>query len=74
MQCGIILSQTDILASGLIIAQLILSQQWSNALDGGYELRLIAFDFKGTFDKVWNKGPCFKLKEKGISGKLAGLD
>ena len=47
----------------------IFSQQRSNALDRGYELRLIAFNFKGAFDKVWHKGPCFKLKEKGISGK-----
>ena len=50
----------------------IFSQQWSNTLDRGYEERLIAFDLKGTFDKVWNNGPCFKLKEltKGISSKL----
>ena len=45
----------------------IFSQQWSNSLDRGYEVRLIAFDIK-----VWHKGPCFKLKEltKGISSKL----
>ena len=49
---------------------IIFSQQWSNALDRGYEVRLIAFDIKGASDKVWHNGPCCKLKEKGISGKL----
>ena len=48
----------------------ILSQQWSNALDKGYEVRLIALDIKGAFDKVWHNGLCSKLKSKGVSGKL----
>ena len=48
----------------------IFSQKWSNALDRGYEVRRIAFDIKGAFDNVWHNDPCFKLKEKGISGKL----
>ena len=35
----------------------IFSQQWSNAPDRGYEVRLIAFDIKCAFDKVWHNGP-----------------
>ena len=48
----------------------ILSKQWSNALDRGHEVRLIALDIKGAFDKVWHRGLSSKLKGKGISGKL----
>ena len=48
----------------------ILSQQWSNALDKGHEVRVIALDIKGAFDKVWHNGLCSKLKTKGVSGKL----
>jgi hypothetical protein len=47
-----------------------LSQKWSNALDRGEEVRLIALDIKGAFDKVWHNGLCAKLKSKGVTGKL----
>ena len=45
----------------------ILPQQWSNTLDRGNEVRLIALDIKGAFDKVWPNGLCSKLKAKGVS-------
>ena len=48
----------------------VLSQQWSNTLDRGNEVRLIALDIKGAFDKVWHNGLCSKLKGKGVGGKL----
>ena len=48
----------------------ILSQQWSNTMDRGDEVRLIALDIKGAFDKVWHNGLCSKLIGKGVSGKL----
>ncbi|KAI8502616.1 hypothetical protein Bbelb_193180 [Branchiostoma belcheri] len=48
----------------------ILSQQWSSALDKGWEVRVIALDIKGAFDKVWHNGLCSKLKSKGVSGML----
>ncbi|KAI8484255.1 hypothetical protein Bbelb_380400 [Branchiostoma belcheri] len=48
----------------------ILSQHWSNALDNGYEVCLIALDIKGAFDKVWHNGLCSKLRSKGVCGKL----
>ena len=47
-----------------------LSQKWSNALDRGEEVRLIALDIKGAFDKVWHNGLCAKLKSKGVTGTL----
>ena len=47
-----------------------LSQKWSNTLDRGEEVRLIALDIKGAFDKVWHNGLCAKLKSKGVTGKL----
>ena len=48
----------------------ILTQQWSNSLDKGNEVRLIALDIKGAFDKVWHNGLCSKLIAKGVRGKL----
>ena len=48
----------------------ILSQQWTNALDRGHEVCLIAMDIKGAFDKVWHNGLLSKLKGKGVTGKL----
>jgi len=48
----------------------ILTQEWSNSLDRGNEVRLIALDIKGAFDKVWHNGLCSKLMAKGVSGKL----
>ena len=46
----------------------IFSQHWSNALDKGGEVCLIALDIKGAFDKVWHKGLCSKLRGKGVGG------
>ena len=48
----------------------ILSQHWSNALDRGSEVCVIAMDIKGAFDKVWHKGLLSKLSGKGVKGKL----
>ena len=39
-------------------------------LDRGNEVRLVALDIKGAFDKVWYNGLCSKLKGKGVRGKL----
>lgn len=48
----------------------ILSQRWTNALDNGYEVHVIALDIKGAFDKVWHDGLISKLKCQEVSGKL----
>ena len=48
----------------------ILTQQWSNSFDKGNEVRLIALDIKGAFDKVWHNGLFSKLSSKGVCGKL----
>lgn len=45
----------------------ILAQTLSDFLDQGNEVRLIALDIKGAFDKVWHSS---KLSAKGVTGKL----
>ena len=34
------------------------------------EVRNVFLDISKAFDKVWHKGPIFKLKKNGISGEL----
>ena len=48
----------------------IFTQNWSNSLDRGNEVRVIVLDIKGAFDKVWHNGLCSKLYSKGVTGKL----
>ena len=38
------------------------------ALDEGKEVRTIFCDISKAFDRVWHKGPIFKLKAAGVSG------
>ena len=52
----------------------IFSQQWSNALDRGYEVRLIAFDIKGAFDTSVAQWPLFQTERKRNLWRAAGLD
>ncbi|KAI8518904.1 hypothetical protein Bbelb_021610 [Branchiostoma belcheri] len=52
------------------ISKVMEAVQWSSALDKGWEVRVIALDIKGAFDKVWHNGLCSKLKSKGVSGML----
>ena len=41
-----------------------------NALDQGKEIRVVFFDIKKAFDRVWHRGLLTKLKSIGISSKL----
>ena len=41
--------------------------------DDGFEVRAVFLDISKAFDKVWQKGIIFKLKQNGISGKLLSV-
>ena len=45
-------------------------QKWSNALDVGQEVKVVALDVSHAFDSVWHKGLLSKLMSFGISGLL----
>ena len=49
---------------------LLINQKIYKLFDNGLEVWDILLEISRAFDKVWHKGPLFKLKEKGISGKL----
>ena len=42
-------------------------------MDEGYEIRGVFLDISKAFDKVWNEGIVFKLKQNGISGNLLNV-
>ena len=43
------------------------------SFDDGFEVRAVFLDISKAFDKVWQKGIIFKLKQNGISGKLLSV-
>ena len=49
---------------------LLINQKIYKLFDNGLEVWGILLEISRAFDKVWHKGPLFKLKEKSISGKL----
>ena len=40
------------------------------SFDDGFDVRSVFLDISKAFDKVWNDGIIFKLKQNGISGNL----
>jgi hypothetical protein len=44
--------------------------EFCKAVDSGKEIRLVFLDISKAFDRVWQKGLIFKLKQAGISGGL----
>ena len=51
---------------------LFLSNEISQALDSGKEIRIVFFDISKAFDRVWHKGLILKLKSFGVGGSLLG--
>ena len=45
-------------------------QRWSNALDKGVEVKVVALDISRAFDRVWHKGLLSKLMSIGVGGQL----
>ena len=41
-----------------------------HSMDEGYEIRGVFLDISKAFDKVWDEGLVFKLKQNGISGNF----
>lgn len=46
------------------------TQRWSNALDSGSEIRLVALDISRAFDRVWHNGLLARLRACKISGNI----
>ena len=44
-----------------------------HSMDEGYEIRGVFLDISKAFDKVWQEGLVFKLKQNGISGNLLNI-
>ena len=56
---------------GLVQCQLLsIIHEIYKSFDDGLKIRGIFLDTSKAFDKVWNKGLWYKLKQNGISGKL----
>ena len=44
-----------------------------HCFDEGMETRAIFLDISKAFDKVWHKGPIYKLRQYGFTGNLLAL-
>lgn len=52
---------------------LLLTSEWSAALDAGKTTAVVALDIEGAFDKVWHAGLLAKLRGAGVEGPLLQL-
>ena len=43
------------------------------SFDNGFEVKDVFLDISKVFNKVWEEGIIFKLKQNGISGKLLSV-
>ena len=43
------------------------------SFDNGFEVKDVFLDISKAFNKVWEEGIIFKLKQNGISGKLLSV-
>ena len=52
---------------------LLLTSEWSAALDAGKATAVVALDIEGAFDRVWHAGLLEKLRGTGVDGPLLQL-
>ena len=52
---------------------LLLTSEWSAALDAGKATAVVALDIEGAFDRVWHAGLLEKLRGAGVDGPLLQL-
>ena len=52
---------------------LLLSNEWSDALDQGRPTAVLALDIAGAFDRVWHAGLVERLHAAGVGGALLEL-
>ena len=63
--------QSGFMRGDLTINQLLyISNEFSQALDAGKEIRVVFFDISKAFDRVWHKGLLYKIEQMGIRGDL----
>ena len=51
---------------------LLMINEFSKALDGNKEIRIVFCDISRAFDRVWHKGLLFKLRSIRISENIIG--
>ena len=61
------------LADSCINQLLPITQKFYKSFDDGFEERSGLLDISKVFDKVWNQGIIFKLRQNGISGDLLNI-
>ena len=67
------LNQSGFKPGDYCVNQLLsITHQIFKSLDNDHEVRSVFLDTSKAFDKVWDKGLIFKLKQNGISGNLLG--
>ena len=49
---------------------LYISNELSQALDAGKEIRVVFFNISKAFEMVWHKGLLYKIEQMGIRGDL----
>ena len=52
---------------------LLLTTNWTTALDQGKKTCVFALDIEGAFDRVWHAGLVEKLRAAGVEGELLSL-
>ena len=52
---------------------LLLTNDWSNALDQGRHTAVLALDIAGAFDRVWHAALVERLRAVGVTGDLLAL-
>ena len=70
----LVLNQTGFKPGDSCINQFLsITHEIYSSFDDGFEVRSVFLDISKAFDKVWQEGIIFKLKENGISDDLLNI-